>query len=152
MNAAGVPRIERRCRLVQEQNLRPVKQGPCQRDALLYSFGQIFDGGLPIVGQNDLLQRFRRSAGRHLVQLAEPFQIVLHRQPVVQSDAVGQDADAGQMPVSLGFRHTGDILPEYARRPGCRRQLGGQYFNRGHLVAVILPEPLGPRKPNVSPL
>src|ERR1700694_4036948 len=91
-------RIERRCRLVEEHQLRPAKQRHAQPQPLLHSLGEAFDLVVRAVGQPDHVERelnFRLPFGaRHARQLAMQPEHLARLHPALIAEQLGQIAQA----------------------------------------------------------
>ncbi|MNV83004.1 hypothetical protein D3C71_1767780 [compost metagenome] len=99
MNMLCIDRIQRRSRLVQEQQLRLMQKCPGQRNPLQHTFGQLGNCLLLFTRQIDHLQHLSNPLIRHTVKIAVQLQIIVDIQPAVQGGVVCDDSDL--LPVLL---------------------------------------------------
>src|SRR5581483_8055214 len=134
--------VEAGGRLVEEQDAGPVEDGPGDHEPLGHAAGERGDVGLGPVGEAELLEEtvrlLLRLVGRHPEVAAVEVEVLPHRELTVEGVRLRHDADDLLGPGGVG--HDVDAADD-----GPTRVVSMP-------TVVVLPAPLGPRSPKISPL
>ena len=132
--------VDARGRLVEQQQLRARQRAGAERQPLLPAAGQIARELLLAAGQAEPLDRRARGGNRlcDAVDARDEFQILAHRKILIEAEALRHVADLALDLVGLGA----DVVAEAGAVA-----LSGVSNPHSMRMVVVLPEPLGPRKP-----
>src|SRR5262249_4339136 len=131
-------RIDTRGRLVEQQQLRLVRHAGGERQPLLPAAGeragQLVLAALEAEALDDRLGARRQRPDA--VHAADEFEVLAHRQVLVEAEALRHVADA---PLDLGGLRA-DVEAEALARAGIRREQAAEHADRRRLAAAVGPE------------
>ena len=140
-------RIDARGRLVEEQHLGPVDDGDRKLQALLLPQGQAFGPAVGDAEQIEPLEHFlhaRFSAIlRQVIQVGMQFQVLPDGEFAIKREGLRHVADA------FARRHVAGVESDARRAAPLLRSAASKPVSI--FIVVLLPQPLEPRKPKISP-